>query len=266
MGVEGGRVRLAGGDAVAGELVVGADGISSRMRAVVDPHAPAPEYAGQRVFWGCSPAPAAAGTPGTVHMVRGRRAQFGFLVGPDGRTWWFAREPGPELDERARRSTRWREHLVQVFAADPTPAAGIVADTTGEIVADSVRHIPRLPRWSRDGLVLIGDAAHAASPAAGQGASMALEDAVVLGRCVRDLPDLDLALATYERLRRGPVEGLVEASAAMTPAAMPAGADRDERNRRDRQRYEQRASAAGPTAPGTDWDEPVAPDPPDPRA
>jgi hypothetical protein len=38
---------------------------------------------------------AAACTPGTVHMVRGRLAQFGFLPGPDGRTWWFAREPGP---------------------------------------------------------------------------------------------------------------------------------------------------------------------------
>jgi 2-polyprenyl-6-methoxyphenol hydroxylase-like FAD-dependent oxidoreductase len=242
---EGGRVRLADGSTVAGELVVGADGVSSRMRTAVDPAAPAPEYAGQRVFWGCSPVPAPAGVPGTVHMVRGRRAQFGFLVGPDGRTWWFAREPGPELAEPDRRSPRWREHLADVFAADPTPAAGIVAATTEEIVADSIRHIPRLPRWSRPGLVLIGDAAHAASPAAGQGASMALEDAVALGECVRDQPDLAAALSAYEQRRRGPVEELVAASAAMTPSEMPDEAGREERNRRDRERYAKRAGAEG---------------------
>jgi 2-polyprenyl-6-methoxyphenol hydroxylase-like FAD-dependent oxidoreductase len=84
-------------------------------------------------------------------------------------------------------------------------------------VADSVRHIPRLPRWSRAGVVLIGDAAHAASPAAGQGASPALEDALAVGECVRDPPDLDAALSAYERVRRWPVEELVAVSAAMTP-------------------------------------------------
>jgi 2-polyprenyl-6-methoxyphenol hydroxylase-like FAD-dependent oxidoreductase len=242
VGAAGGVVRLADGSTASGDLVVGADGVSSRMRTAVDPAAPAPQYAGQRVFWGCSPIPAPAGVPGTVHMVRGRRAQFGFLLGPDGRTWWFAREPGPELTDAERRSTRWQEHLAEVFAPDPTPAAGIVAATTDAVVADSVRHIPRLPRWSRPGLVLIGDAAHAASPAAGQGASMALEDAVALGECVRAEPDLDAALAAYEQRRRGPVEELVAASAAMTPSAMPDEAGREERNRRDRDRYERRAA------------------------
>ena len=38
-------------------------------------------------------------------------------------------------------------------------------------------------------MVLVGDAVHAASPASGQGASMAFEDAVTLARCLRDLPD-----------------------------------------------------------------------------
>ncbi|WP_318552153.1 FAD-dependent monooxygenase [Kitasatospora fiedleri] len=50
--------------------------------------------------------------------------------------------------------------------------------------------------------MLIGDAAHAASPATGQGASMALEDALVLAKALRDAPTTEAALARYEHHRR----------------------------------------------------------------
>ncbi len=59
-------------------------------------------------------------------------------------------------------------------------------------------------------MVIIGDAAHATSPAAGQGAAMALEDAVTLARCLRDVPSIPKALAAYEGLRREHVEAVVE--------------------------------------------------------
>jgi 2-polyprenyl-6-methoxyphenol hydroxylase-like FAD-dependent oxidoreductase len=59
--------------------------------------------------------------------------------------------------------------------------------------------------------VLVGDAAHAVSPHAGQGASMAIEDAVVLSRCLTEAGDLPAALAAYERVRRPRVEKVVAA-------------------------------------------------------
>jgi 2-polyprenyl-6-methoxyphenol hydroxylase-like FAD-dependent oxidoreductase len=40
--------------------------------------------------------------------------------------------------------------------------------------------------WQRGRVVLVGDAAHATSPSSGQGASMAIDDAVVLGKCLLD--------------------------------------------------------------------------------
>jgi hypothetical protein len=55
---------------------------------------------------------------------------------------------------------------------------------------------------------LIGDAAHATSPHAGQGASLALEDAIVLARCLRDIPELGRAFTTFEAERRPRVEKL----------------------------------------------------------
>jgi len=59
-------------------------------------------------------------------------------------------------------------------------------------------------------MIVIGDAAHAASPATTQGASIAIEDAVILAQCLRDIPRQADALVTFEHLRRGRVERVVQ--------------------------------------------------------
>jgi FAD-dependent urate hydroxylase len=53
---------------------------------------------------------------------------------------------------------------------------------------------------------LVGDAAHAMLPSAGQGASLAMEDALVLARCLRDAPDTERAFTIFEGLRKERVE------------------------------------------------------------
>jgi 2-polyprenyl-6-methoxyphenol hydroxylase-like FAD-dependent oxidoreductase len=66
------------------------------------------------------------------------------------------------------------------------------------------------PIWHKGPVVLVGDAIHAVSPGAGQGASLAVEDAIVLAKCLRDGEDHPLAFATYEHLRRERVEHMVK--------------------------------------------------------
>jgi 2-polyprenyl-6-methoxyphenol hydroxylase-like FAD-dependent oxidoreductase len=58
-------------------------------------------------------------------------------------------------------------------------------------------------------MVIIGDAAHATSPASGHGASMAIEDAVTLAKCLRDSAGVPQAFARYESLRRERDERIV---------------------------------------------------------
>lgn len=70
--------------------------------------------------------------------------------------------------------------------------------------------MPSLPSWPTGPVCLIGDVAHATLPRAGQGASLAMEDAVGLADCLRDVPDRDANFAAFERLRKGRVEKLVE--------------------------------------------------------
>ena len=88
---------FADGTSATGDVLVGADGIHSRTRRLIDPEAPGPRYSGQHVVYGYTPGNPAGLDPDEYHMVHGSRAFFGLTVpAGDGRTWWFARVRGAE--------------------------------------------------------------------------------------------------------------------------------------------------------------------------
>jgi FAD-dependent urate hydroxylase len=70
--------------------------------------------------------------------------------------------------------------------------------------------VPKLRAWHNGRMVIVGDAAHAPTPTSGQGASLAIEDAVVLAKCLRDLPDPVTAADRFESARRPRVERIVK--------------------------------------------------------
>ncbi|MBP0458300.1 FAD-dependent oxidoreductase [Streptomyces montanisoli] len=224
-----------GGATATGDLLVGADGLRSTVRRLIAPGAE-PLHAGQRVFYGYADHAAPAGAPGTITMVRGGAAAFGCAMSPAGETYWFARVAGepPAADEIAQSTpTRWREPLVELLRKDATPAAGIVAATGDRIMVTGATEMPLGMPWRSGRVLIVGDAAHAASPATGQGASMALEDAVVLAKALRDTPDTGSALALYETLRRPRVEYNIAASGRISRAATaPPGPARGQAARR----------------------------------
>ncbi|HEY3688178.1 MAG TPA: NAD(P)/FAD-dependent oxidoreductase [Streptosporangiaceae bacterium] len=217
---DGVTARFADGRTARGALLIGADGLNSATRTLIDPGTAAPRYAGQRVFYGYTTAVTPPPEPlPRITMVRGGAA-FGFAVSPGGETYWFARVTGPELpaaELAAAPVQQWRTDLVELLRADATPAADIVA-TTGDLMATNARDLPDVPRWSTARTLVIGDAAHAASPATGQGASMALEDAVVLAKALRDEATTAAALEAYERVRRPRVSHNIANSARLTGA------------------------------------------------
>jgi 2-polyprenyl-6-methoxyphenol hydroxylase-like FAD-dependent oxidoreductase len=202
------------GTTAEGDLLVGADGIRSRTREILNPDGPAPTYLGLLNAGGFTTSPVGVRldpTPGMMHMAFGRRAFFGWAPAPDGAVWWFANPPRKQPVEPGDFTPEsWKAYLIDLFAADDLPAAAIIRATDVAIGPWNTDDLRRVPVWHSDRVVLAGDAAHAVAPSSGQGASMAIEDAVVLGRCLAERgDDVPGGLTAYEQIRRTRVEKVV---------------------------------------------------------
>ncbi|OIK23540.1 FAD-dependent oxidoreductase [Streptomyces malaysiense] len=222
--------RFGDGTTATGDLLIGADGLNSAVRRALTPGI-RPVHAGQRVFYGRTPgAPGAVGD-GVITMVRGSESAFGYATAPTGEAYWFARVGGDPLPERGpgARNAVPRAELLPLLRKDATPAAALVAACPDPVMATNATEMPLGARWHTGRVLLIGDAAHAASPATGRGASTALEDAVVLAKALRDLPDAAKAFEAYERHRRPRAEHNIIVSGGISRGtrepARPAGPD-----------------------------------------
>ncbi|WP_045742444.1 FAD-dependent oxidoreductase [Actinoplanes rectilineatus] len=201
---------FADGTTAEGGLLIGADGLRSRTRAVLNPGGPEPAYVGLLNAGGFTSRPVETAPDRLVRMAFGRRSFFGWVTAPGGETWWFANPP-------SRRPVRpgdftpesWRAYLLGLFADDAFPATEIIRATDEILGPWNTEDLRRVPVWRSGRAVLLGDAAHAVSPSAGQGVSMAIEDAVTLGRCLDRSAVVPEALAAYEGLRRTRVERVV---------------------------------------------------------
>ncbi len=183
--------------AIAGaDLLVGADGIWSAARRVVDPGAPEPAYAGLYSVSGVSGG-LAGEEPGAWNMIFGRHGAFIYLPAPDGTIWWSAqvsaKAPPQDL------AGIGPDELAAVFRREQRAVTILRGART--VHAAALHHVlAPVRRWHGGDIVLIGDAAHPAG--AGQGASMAIEDAVELARQLGRPGTIADGLARFDTARR----------------------------------------------------------------
>ncbi|MBF6332435.1 FAD-dependent oxidoreductase [Nocardia transvalensis] len=233
-----------------GDLLIGADGVHSTVRNLIDPTAPEAQYTGTTTVCGYTRDTPVPATSATYRIFYGRRVTFVYITAPDGKTWWFTNIPGPQPDNTENVITtaeHWKHQAVDLVAGDNTPVADFIR-STDDVVAVPAYHLPALPTWHTHNMIVVGDAAHAAIPQAGHGASMAMEDSIVLAQCLRDLPTIEDAFTAYDRLRRPRVARVMATSARMSKAATPAS--RLQRMIRDRVILKR---LQGRTANTADW-------------
>ncbi len=202
--------RFDDGAADEGDVLLGCDGVRSRVRDLVFPGGPAPADSGLLDFGGFAPCPAGAPIePGWNTMVFGRRAFFGAFVTPEGEVWWFHNSRAADAPSLAMRPDERRAHVARLHEGDPAWIAEVVRATDHVLGPWPLHDLLALPRWHDGRVCLLGDAAHATTPSAGQGASLAIEDGLALARCLRDVDDPAAAFAAFQRSRQARVDEVI---------------------------------------------------------
>jgi 2-polyprenyl-6-methoxyphenol hydroxylase-like FAD-dependent oxidoreductase len=209
-------VHFTDGSIAEGDFVVGADGVHSAVRAHVVPDGPKPFDTGLIGFGGFVPRAVVADWPidSRVETTFGQSGFFGYgFCSPDpadGLMWWST-QPSHGKDAAAFRAMSQdaiRRHLADFHCGWHDPIPQILAAAENVVVTDTL-DVATLPVWSRGRTLLIGDAAHATSPHAGQGASLALEDAMRLGTLMGEGQELRLIFQNFEAERRPRAERIV---------------------------------------------------------
>jgi salicylate hydroxylase len=215
---EDGRVELLleQGGTAAGDVLIGADGVHSCLRAQMF-QSPKAHFTGVTAWRGLAPMeklPAELQRPvGTnwigpdghiiTYPVRGNRL-LNFVGLAENPEW--TRESWSEAgtkEECAADFPGWHPLVHEIIQAVDVPYRWAL-----------VGREP-LERWTEGRVTLLGDACHPTLPLLAQGANMAIEDGIVLARCLeRHSRDVALALTTYEDLRRERTAAAVRGSAA----------------------------------------------------
>ena len=238
-----------GGGEAAGDALVGADGVHSRIRAALF-GADAPEFTGI-VAW-----------RGTIPMAR-LPAHMRRLVG----TNWIG--PGAHVVHYPVHAGERMNFVGAVERGDWRIESWTARGTTGECAADFrgwhedvhalIRSIDAphkwalmgrapLERWTDGRVTLLGDACHPTLPMLAQGAVMAIEDGFVLARALAEYRDVETALVRYEAARKDRTRRVVLGSAENAkrfhnpaladPAVARAYVDREWSEERVRERYD----------------------------
>jgi 2-polyprenyl-6-methoxyphenol hydroxylase-like FAD-dependent oxidoreductase len=195
------------------DLVIGADGINSSVRAQAFPDAPKPSYSGQfSMRWMVEGSP--IGAEGWYSSPVGR---LGFYNLPKGVTYVAAvfNIPAFRWLEKAEVHALFTE-LLDSFAAPAVVELRSRLNPDSEVIARPFEWLLVPDSWHRGRTLLIGDAAHATTAHLGMGGGMALEDSVVLGQCMATAPSLNDALTQFMARRYERVRTVVETSLALS--------------------------------------------------
>jgi 2-polyprenyl-6-methoxyphenol hydroxylase-like FAD-dependent oxidoreductase len=197
---EGVRARFEEGAEVACDVLVGADGLHSRVRAQLLGDGE-PVYRGYTVWRGVARVEHAALQTGMASEIYGAGRRFG--IGPVGlgRTGWWATANGPEAVTES--ASEHAPKLLRLFEGWSAPVRELIEATPSEhILRNAAYDRPAAARWGEGTVTMLGDAAHPMTPNLGQGGCVAVEDAAVLARCLAKYKDPHVALRVYESRRR----------------------------------------------------------------
>ncbi len=204
-------VQFSDGSSARYDLVVGADGVNSQMRNTLFPDARQPEFAGQSVWRYNLKRPSEIVN---MHAYEGKMG-LGLVPLSEDTMYMYLTTPEPDnprypqeglaavMREKLKEAPSTVSHLVEQ-----------ITDDEGVVYRPLAWHFLE-GDWYKGNVVLIGDAAHGTTPHLGQGAGMAIEDALVLAEELDRSDSIAQALAAFQERRYDRCKYIVDASVAI---------------------------------------------------
>lgn len=204
------RAHFASGLTASGDAFIGADGLRSRVRSELFGEKP-PIYRNFTTWRGLTLHVPNTYRSGYIREFLGQGKGFGFMMLSKGRMYWYAAAKAPQNQHKA--AVGCKKELENIFQDwfPSIPELIAATDETNIIKTDLYDRIPALP-WGKQNITLLGDAAHPTLPTLGQGACMALEDALVITKCLLAHSEASKAFEQYESQRFGRTKSIVEQS------------------------------------------------------
>ncbi|NGO67239.1 FAD-dependent oxidoreductase [Streptomyces boncukensis] len=194
------------GTRAVGDVLIGADGVHSKTRRTMFRNAPDAVYTGMLGLGGRAYTPRLKPTPLATVCLFGWEAFFSYHVEDDHSAHWMTFAPWPRPphpgEESVLTDEEWKKWLRKLFRRDMSPIREVLDRSHGPVDVYPVFDVRGTPSWHSGRVALIGDAARTAPPRIGVGASLAMEDAVVVAKCLRDIKDPPRAFAAYEEQRQ----------------------------------------------------------------
>lgn len=216
---EGVSVDFSDGSSGRYDIVVGADGLYSTTRQAIFPDAPVPEFVGQGVWrynfarpddLDCLQSYEGAVGVGLVPLSPSLMYMFVTTPEPDN-----PRYPRDGLAATMRRKVPTAAPAIRELADQITDDAGVVYKPLECLFIEGAWHVGRV--------VLLGDAVHATTPHLGQGAGMAIEDAIVLAEELAAADSAETAFQRYRDRRFARCEYVVRSSRALCDGQLGKG-------------------------------------------
>jgi 2-polyprenyl-6-methoxyphenol hydroxylase-like FAD-dependent oxidoreductase len=217
---QGVTARFSDGSEARYAAVIAADGIYSETRRRLFPDAPAPEYTGQAVWRYNLPRPADLVGLWVFNGPTG----IGLVPMSDEQMYMFVTTPEPEnaRHDPDTLAERMRAKLAAVPAPQIRALAAQITDNAGVVYRPLETFFLDGP-WHKGRIALLGDAIHATTPHLGQGAGMAIEDAIVLADELSRADTPEAAFEAYRARRYDRCRYIVESSRAICDGQLGRG-------------------------------------------
>ncbi len=198
-------VEMEDGEEIKADLLVGADGLHSTVRAIMRGREPL-RYAGYTSWRAIVEG---VPLPNEEHATEswGIGQRFGVAAIGGGRVYWFAVADAPAGQADGPDP---RPALLARFAGWHDPVERLIAATPpARVLRTDIHDRPPIDRWIEGYVTLLGDAAHPMTPNLGQGGCQAIEDAVVLASALARFGEVQPALLHYQKRRLARANGFV---------------------------------------------------------